>query len=191
VGISCIGAKRMPGRSFSEAESRGGRRELWYAEIVEREMENGKSVEETAAQTGEEPFEGAPEQAGTASEELNAALQERDQLAQEKAELRDMLLRRQAEFENFRRRIEREKAESADYAAMEAVRQLLPILDDFERALKVDAADKEYVRGIELIYQRLFETLQKLGLEPIEAVGRIFDPYLHHAVDRVQNEEAE
>ena len=73
---------------------------------------------------------------------------------------------------------------------MEMVRDLIPILDDFRRAMKVETADKEYAKGIELIDQRLFETLKKAGLEPIEAAGKPFDPkFLHQAVDRVQSEE--
>ena len=68
---------------------------------------------------------------------------------------------------------------------MEMVRDLIPILDDFQRAMKVETADKEYAKGIELIDQRLFETLKKAGLEPIEAAGKPFDPNLHQAVDRV------
>ena len=78
--------------------------------------------------------------------------------------------RRQAEFENFRRRVEREKTEVFEYAGMETVKSLLPILDDFERATKVESADKEYARGMELhLYQRFYDVLKKLGLEPVLA----------------------
>jgi molecular chaperone GrpE len=123
--------------------------------------------------------------------QLEALAGERDQLAREKAELHDRLLRRQAEFENFRRRVERERSELIEYAGAESVRTLLPVVDDFERALKIECADKEYGRGMELIYQRLFETLTKLGLESIAAEGQPFDPNLHHAVEMAQTEEAE
>ena len=74
---------------------------------------------------------------------------------------------------------------------MESVRDMLPILDDFERALKVDTADRDYAKGVELIYQRMADTLKKLGLEPIETAGQKFDPNLHQAVERVQTEDAE
>ena len=110
---------------------------------------------------------------------------ERDQTLREKAELQDMLLRRQADFDNYRRRTERDRAELAQYAGMETVREVLPILDDFERALKIESSDKEYVRGIELIYQRMLESLRKLGLEPIDTKGQMFDPHLHQAVENV------
>ncbi|HYI93967.1 MAG TPA: nucleotide exchange factor GrpE [Bryobacteraceae bacterium] len=116
------------------------------------------------------------------------------QWAGEKAELEDLLRRRQAEFENYRRRIERERMEFAEYASMESVRALLPILDDFERALKAaqatGAADSELVKGIELIYKRMLETLTKQGLEPIPTEKANFDPHLHEAVQRVEQEDA-
>jgi molecular chaperone GrpE len=125
------------------------------------------------------------------SSQLGAITAERDQLATEKVELQERLLRSQAEFQNYRRRVEREKSEFAQYAASEAILALLPILDDFERALKQDSADKEYQRGTELIYQRMVDTLKKLGLEPITATGQSFDPYLHQAIERVETDEAE
>ena len=112
------------------------------------------------------------------------------QLAGEKAELHDRVLRSQAEFQNFKKRVERERSELFEYASMEAVRALLPVLDDFERSLKVESADKEYVKGMELIYQRFYDGLKKLGLEPIISEGQAFDPHVHHAVDKVETEEA-
>jgi len=123
--------------------------------------------------------------------EFGAVSAERDQLLMEKADLLDRLLRRQAEFENFRRRVDREKSEFAHYASNEAVAALLPILDDFERALKQESADKEYERGTELIYQRLVDTLKKLGLEPIDSAGQPFDPYIHQAIERVETDQSE
>lgn len=114
---------------------------------------------------------------------------ERDRLVKEKAELQDLLQRRQAEFENFKRRGERERSEIFEYAAMESVKALLPVLDDFERALKVESADKEYARGMELIYQRLLESLKKLGLEPIASDTPLFNPHIHHAVEMVDTKD--
>lgn len=118
-----------------------------------------------------------------------ALLADRDRLLTEKADLQERLLRRQAEFDNFRRRAERERAEVVEYANTETVRSLLPVLDDFERALKVESADKEYARGMELIYQRLAESLKKLGIEPITSAGQPFDPHLHHAVEMVETDD--
>jgi len=127
----------------------------------------------------------------SAGKELAAARAERDRLIEEKNDLLDRLLRRQAEFDNFRRRADRERADVLEYAHTESVRAILPILDDFERALKMESVDKEYARGMELIYQRLSDALKKLGLEPITSKGQKFDPNLHHAVDTVETREVE
>ncbi|MGC9971258.1 MAG: nucleotide exchange factor GrpE [Bryobacteraceae bacterium] len=116
---------------------------------------------------------------------LAAITAERDQLAKEKADLYDQFLRRSAEFENLRRRSQRERSEILEFAGMEAVRELLPILDDFERALKAPSSGKEHAKGMELIYNRLFNALRKIGLEPQVAEGQKFDPNVHHAVETV------
>ena|SRR5437867_3726875 len=121
--------------------------------------------------------------------QLQAVTAERDRLAAEKAELYDQLLRKQAEFDNFRRRSERDRSEFMQFAAMDMVREILPVLDDFGRALKIDTTDQSYARGIELIYQRLYDILKRLGLESIEALGRKFDPNIHQAVDRVETDD--
>ena len=114
-----------------------------------------------------------------------------DQLKAEVADLQDRLLRRQAEFENFRRRTDRDRAEFFEYAGMEVVRELLPVLDDFERARKTACSDPTYQKGIDLIYQALVDTLKKLGLDPIEiAVGTEFDPNLHQAMVRQDTNDA-
>jgi molecular chaperone GrpE len=125
------------------------------------------------------------------SSELTAILAERDRLIAEKAELEERLLRARAEFDNARRRAERDRSDFVQYAAAEVVRGLLPIVDDFERAMKTETADKDYAKGVELIYGRLFEALKKQGLEPIETAGQKFDPNLHEAVMREQTEDAE
>ena len=121
--------------------------------------------------------------------DVAALTAERDQLAAERDQLKDQLLRSQAEFQNFRKRAEREKLELFEYASKEAIGVLLPILDDFERAVKVQSSDKEYSAGIDLIYNRFYETLKKLGLEPIDSQGKPFDPQIHHAVDMVETDE--
>lgn len=113
------------------------------------------------------------------------------QMEAEKADLQNQLLRRLAEFDNFRRRTEREKAEIADMVAGETVKPLLGILDDFERAMKVECASGDYSRGVELIYQRMVDALRKQGLEPVEAEGQPFDPNLHHAIEMVECNEVE
>jgi len=137
------------------------------------------------------PGDGENLPALTVEGELQAVAAERDKLAAEKADLHDRLLRKQAEFENFRRRSERDRSDFTQFVGMDLARELLPVLDDFERALKVECPDPNYAKGVELIYQRLWEILRKMGVEPIEAAGQKFDPNLHQAVDRVETDETE
>lgn len=139
---------------------------------------------------------GAGEQAdkvetGDPVDQLGALAAERDQLAAEKANLQDLLLRRQADFDNYRRRAERERLESRENGRMDAILEILPVVDDFERALKSESADKEYAKGVEMIYLRMQDILKGLGLEAIVTTGQKFDPNLHHAVDRAETADAE
>lgn len=122
--------------------------------------------------------------------ELDQLRIERDGLRAERDELRDTLQRRQAEFENFRKRTERERQEHIQFASMEVVGDLLPILDDFERALSADSASPEYAKGVQMIYHRMAEAMKKTGLEPIEATGQTFDPHLHQAIERVETNDS-
>jgi len=133
----------------------------------------------------------APAEETSAVSPLDAVTAERDKLAAEKADLEDRLLRARAEFQNARMRAERERSEYLQFAALDLVKDLLPVLDDFERAAKVETADREYAKGVELIYQRMYDLLKKMGLEPIETQGKLFDPNLHQAIERVPSEEAE
>ena len=116
---------------------------------------------------------------------------ERDQLAQEKAELQDRLVRRQAEFENFRRRVARERTELVEFAGMESVGALLPMLDDFERALKVECADKEYAARNGPDLPAAVRSARETRVGADRGRGQSFDPNLHHAVELVQTCEAD
>lgn len=148
---------------------------------------NGVATEETQTQA-ERPIESREPESAVRTP-IGDVAAERDRSAREKAELLDLLQRRQAEFENYRRRAERERSDLFEFAAMDAVKALLPVLDDFERALKLESADKEYARGMELIYQRLFESLRKLGLEPISEEVPVFNPHIHHAVEMIDTKD--
>jgi molecular chaperone GrpE len=96
----------------------------------------------------------------------------------------DLLLRKQAEFENFRKRIERERAESRSSAAIDLVRRLLPALDNLERGLRSSEGAADPLRqGVVLIHQQILDALRKEGLQPIESLGSPFDPQFHEAVE--------
>lgn len=97
----------------------------------------------------------------------------------------DRLLRKTAEFDNFRKRTERERQALAEAAAADLLEELLPLVDDLERALKAEAsgeAAEAYRRGVELIYRQLTDVLRKRGVTPIETAGAGFDPHFHQAV---------
>jgi molecular chaperone GrpE len=107
-----------------------------------------------------------------------------DALRREKDALQDRLLRTAAEFDNYRKRVERERRDLAQYAGADILTDLLPIVDDLDRALQAPAGgDAEtYRRGVELIQKQMLNLLQKRGVQPIEAVGTEFDPRFHEAV---------
>ena len=107
-------------------------------------------------------------------------------LKAERDDFQDRLLRKQAEFENYRKRMEREKTEYFQFASAELMRELLNVLDSFDRAIRnasTEGADSEnMLRGFELIYKQLQDTLGRFGLKAIEAKGQAFDPNFHQAV---------
>ena len=107
-----------------------------------------------------------------------------DTLKQERDDFYDRLLRKTAEFDNYRKRVDRDRKDQMDWAAADLLSQILSVLDDFERALKADAPPEAqpYRAGFELIHRQLSELVRKRGATPIEAVGTDFDPNLHQAI---------
>lgn len=107
-----------------------------------------------------------------------------EQLRRERDEMYDRLLRKSAEFENYRKRVEKERREQADQAVVDLLQEVLPVVDDFDRALTVesDAEDRAYRKGVELIHAKLQDLLRKFKVRPFESLGSDFDPNLHQAV---------
>jgi molecular chaperone GrpE len=123
-----------------------------------------------------DPGDPAPSDAGI--DELAKAREEAEQL-------RDRLLRTTAEFDNYRKRVDRERRDMAERAAESVLADLLPIIDDLERALAAaDAGESAegYRRGVELIHRQLLDLITRRGVTPIETVGQMFDPHLHQSV---------
>ena len=106
-------------------------------------------------------------------------------------ELRQTLLRRQADFDNYRKRIEKERFEDAKRATARLVEGLIPVIDGFEHALAAhrEAEYESYRKGFELIYKQLLDHLAKLGVERLDPIGKPFDPHLHQAVDRAETKD--
>jgi molecular chaperone GrpE len=112
-------------------------------------------------------------------------------LASDLEELRQTLLRRQADFDNYRKRVEKERSEDSKRATARVIEGLIPIIDGFENALAAhrEAEYENYRKGFELIYKQLLENVTRLGAERIDPAGKPFDPHLHQAVDRAETTE--
>jgi molecular chaperone GrpE len=133
--------------------------------------------------------ERAAERAADAGSE--AAPDELSKLLAEKRELMDTLVRRQADFENYRKRVEKERNQDRHRGVELLIEQILPVLDTFDRALagQNDAVTAEYRKGFELIRRQLWDALAKQGLSRIESVGQEFNPHFHHAIESVETSE--
>lgn len=145
-----------------------------------------KEVEEQEVVENEEP-EKSRGRKNRNARKLEALHQENEKLAQEKAEIHDKYIRLYSEFDNYRRRTQKEKLDIIKNASERIIVGLLPVLDDMERALKFEAAEQEgpsdsEKEGISLIYQKMMNYLKQQGLEEIHAIGEPFDVDLHEAV---------
>ena len=130
----------------------------------------------------DEPAEAADPSVEPAS--LEAVQEELATVTRERDEYHDRLLRKAAEFDNYRKRMDRERRDQAEYAVNDLLLELLLVVDDFDRALAVESGkgSAAYRKGVELIHTKLHELLRKQGVQPIEALGTDFDPNQHQAV---------
>ena len=148
---------------------------------------NQEVVEETVETPVEETEEVVEETVEEAAEETT----KKDEKDEKIEELSDKLLRQMAEFDNFRKRSEKEKAAMYDIGAKNVIDKLLPIVDNFERGFgTVAEEDKEdaFVTGMDMVYKQLMTMFETIGVKPIEAVGQEFNPDLHNAVMHVEDE---
>ena len=114
----------------------------------------------------------------------------KDKLEQQVEDLTDRLKRSMAEFDNYRKRTEKEKSSMYIIGAREIIEKILPVVDNFERGLAQAPEGDAFAEGMQMIYKQLMTTLEGLGVEPIEAVGKEFNPDFHNAVMHVDDEEA-
>lgn len=146
--------------------------------------DTGGSIEEIEREMRETAEEAVTERPAEASSD---APDTDEGLRQENTELKNRYLRTLADFDNLRKRTEREKADFARYATSGVLKDIIPVLDNFDRALEHSDADDEFHKGIELIYKQLYDVLTKHGLRPIDEVGAHFDPNIHEAVVREED----
>ena len=143
----------------------------------EKESTDGEKSEET--ESGEEP-------------EMLKKKKKKDKMEEKIEELEDRVKRQMAEFDNFRKRTEKEKSHMYEVGARDVIEKILPVVDNFERGLASvpeDQKENPVIVGMDKIYNQLMTTLTDLGVEPIEAVGEEFDPNYHNAVMHVEDEE--
>ncbi len=162
-------------------------------EEMQQEIDEAEAAQEDAAEGSEEE---APEEAAAADaamqEEIEALKGQVDGLNKDLQEKKDRLLRLQADFDNFRRRSAKEREEISAVVTQNFCKDMLPLLDNFERAMAAETKDVEaFQKGVEMIFTQFQEILKKNGLEHIEAIGQKFDPNFHQAVMRVEDPEKE
>ena len=146
------------------------------------EADEAEETEEAASESAEAENNEPQDEQAAQIEKLTADLKEKE----------DRALRLQADFENFRRRTSKEKEELAAVVTQDLLKDMLPLLDNFERAMAAEAKDGEaFQKGVEMIFTQFTEILKKNGLEHIEVEGQKFDPNFHQAVMRVQNADME
>ena len=162
-------------------------------EEMQQEIDEAEAAQEDAAEGSEEeaPEEAASE-AAAMQEEIEALKGQVEKLTGDLQEKKDRLLRLQADFDNFRRRSAKEREEISAVVTQNFCKDMLPLLDNFERAMAAETKDVEaFQKGVEMIFTQFQEVLKKNGLEHIEAVGQKFDPNFHQAVMRVEDPERE
>lgn len=166
-------------------------------EIDEAEAEES-AAEESAPETAPEDAAkdaadaAAPDAQETSEDDASALKAQVESLQAALAEKDNRVKRLQADFENFRRRTSKEREELANVVTQDLLKGMLPILDNFDRAMAAEQKDSaSFQKGVEMIYTQLHETLKNDGLEPIETAGQKFDPNFHQAVMRVENPDLE
>lgn len=150
--------------------------------------ENIEELEEETVEETEEAVEEADEVAETAEEQAEE-LSEEDKLRAELADTKDKYLRLMAEYDNFRKRSAKERLELSASIKGDTIVDILPVLDNFERALNTETSDEAYKQGIEMIFKLFGDALTKLGVEVIDPVGETFDPNIASAVNQIEDPE--
>lgn len=159
--------------------------------MKKEDLEQEKEVSETETCEAEasEPAEGQEEAAGAS--ETEGASGKKDPKDQKIEELTDRVKRQMAEFENFRKRTEKEKSSMYEMGAKDMIERILPVVDNFERGLATlpeDAKDSPVAEGMKMIYKQLVKMLEDAGVKAIDAAGKEFDPNFHNAVMHVEDE---
>lgn len=163
-------------------------------EAAEETAPAGEKVQEEEPVQQEEDKEDKKEEKKHLGRKKDKNAEKIQKLEEKLAELEDKRVRQLAEFENFRKRSEKEKSQMFEIGAKTVVEKMLPVIDNFERGLlgvPEEEKDTPFVQGVELVYKQLLTAFEELGVKPIEAVGEVFDPNLHNAVMMVDDDTLE
>ena len=160
------------------------------AQAAEEEASDDTAAPEETEQQPEEAESQKEPETKTKTSFFGKKKKEKDKFEQQIEELTDRLKRNMAEFDNFRKRTEKEKSSMYIIGAKDIVEKILPVVDNFERGLAQAPEGDSFADGMKMIYKQLITTLDELGVKPIEAVGKEFDPNFHNAVMHVEDEEA-
>ena len=161
-----------------------------YKEAEEQDTE--ETVEEAAEEAAEPTEETEGSEEGSGFMKKFGRKNKKDKKDEKIEELTDRLTRQMAEFDNFRKRTEKEKSQMYEIGAKDIIEKILPVVDNFERgiaAVPEEEKSNPFAEGMEKIYKQLMTTLEEVGVKPIEAVGKEFDPDFHNAVMHVEDEE--
>ena len=157
--------------------------------------DEGDTAEEAeAADSGESQADDSIEEGDDKKKSIFKRKEKKDKTAEQIADLNDKLRRQMAEFDNFRKRTEREKSQMYEIGAKSVIEKILPVVDNFERGLAAvpeEAKEDGFIQGMDKIYKQLMTELESIGVKPIEAVGQEFDPDFHNAVMQVESDEYE
>lgn len=158
---------------------------------LEEELENDEACEDPAEETAgeEKQDEQESEEEKESTQEEAVEVSEEDKLKAELADAKDKYLRLMAEYDNFRKRSAKERLELADSIKGDAIGEILPVFDNFERALGTETQDTAYKQGVEMIFKQFGDVLTKLGVEVIDPVGETFDPNIANAVNQIEDPE--
>ena len=184
----------MVKEAVEEAKAKAAKEQAEAEETVETEDAQGVEAEAKEATEEATETEGDSEAASEGKKKFFGKKEKKDKKDEKIEELTDRVTRQMAEFDHYRKRTEKEKAQMFDMGARTIIEKILPVIDNFERGLAAvpeEQKDDAFVTGMDKVYKQMLTELDAIGVKPIEALGKEFDPDLHNAVMQVESEEYE
>ena len=178
----------MVKEAVEEAKAKAAKEQAEAEETVETEDAQGVEAEAKEATEEATETEGDSEAASEGKKKFFGKKEKKDKKDEKIEELTDRVTRQMAEFDNFRKRSEKEKSQMYEIGAKDIIEKILPVVDNFERGLAQAPENDPFAEGMQKIYKQFTTTMEGMGVEPIEAVGKEFNPDFHNAVMHVEDE---